>query len=343
MKHKEQTLRVGIVGTNFISDWFVDAARRTSGRVTPLAIYSRSIERAQEFGDRNGLTLTFDNYQSMVSEVDAVYVASPTTAHFGQALAAVQAGRHVLVEKTMTSSLDQTAALFQAAEENGVVAMEATRSLYTPAYRMIQAAIPSLSELRYAHFEKLQYSSRYQRFLSGEHVNAFEPSMGNSSLIDLGVYCLEPAMDLLGTPESVNGSAVLLNNGFEAVGSLQLTYPGMVADIAYSKIAQGAGASVIVGEDGSLEINDIAETSRVVRRLRGGEPEVLYESSPVTPKETMTFELEKFADQVMAGETDPHWREVTLSTRKIMDQHLTHGPVASIDPNNRGNTDFPVL
>ncbi|MFZ1382097.1 MAG: Gfo/Idh/MocA family oxidoreductase [Scrofimicrobium sp.] len=322
MSIEDRKLRVGIIGTNFISDWFVDACRQTSGRISPVAIYSRSLERAREFGETNDVPLTFDDYEAMLPEVDVVYVASPTSAHLDQAIAAMLAGRHVLVEKTMTSNLDQAAALFQTAEANGVVAMEATRSLHTPTYRIIRDALPQLGALRYAHFEKLQYSSRYQRFLDGERINAFDPSLGNSSLIDLGVYCLEPAIDLLGVPASVNSSAVLLPNGFEAVGSLQLTYPGMIADITYSKIAQGAGPSTIVGEDGSLEINDIAETSRIVLRRRGEEEEVLFESAPITPKETMPFELEVFADQVAAGRIDPRWREVTLETRRIMDQHL---------------------
>lgn len=323
MASKHGTLSVGIVGTNFISDWFIEAARQTSGRIVPVAIFSRDLARGQEFAAKHALPLAFDSYEEMLTEVDTVYVASPTIVHFDQALAAIKAGKHVLVEKTMTSSLDQASALFQAAEANGVIAMEATRSLHTPVYRIIHDALPELGTLRYAHFEKLQYSSRYQRFLAGEQLNAFDPSLGNSSLIDLGVYCVEPVIDLLGVPASVSGAAVRLNNGFEAVGSLQFTYPNMLADVTYSKIASGTGPSVIVGEDGTLEINDIAEMSQVLLRERGKEARLLYESDPVTPRETMPYELEVFADQVARGKIDSRWRRVTLETRRIMDEHLS--------------------
>ncbi len=315
-------LKVGIVGTNFISDWFVGAARKTGGRMEPVAIYSRSAERAQEFSAKNGLPLAFDNFESMLQEVDMAYIASPTIAHFDQAITAIEAGCHVLIEKTMTSTVDESLAVFAAAESNGVIAMEATRSLHTPVYRIIKGALPRLGAIRYAHFEKQQYSSRYDRVRAGEILNAFNPNMGNSALIDIGVYCIEPAVDLLGTPAEAHSASLRLGNGFDAAGSLQFAYPTLVADIAYSKIANGVGPSAIVGEEGALEINDIAETSRVILRERGNTPEVLYASAPVTPADTMHFELEAFADQVDAGAIDPRWREVTVTSRRIMDGHL---------------------
>ncbi len=315
-------LSVGIVGTNFISDWFVAAARNTKGRIEPLAVYSRSSDRAMEFAQKNNVALAFDDYREMLSEVDIVYIASPTVAHFDQAMKAIESGCHVLVEKTATSNLGQAEDIFEAAADRGLVAMEATRSLHTPVYRIIREALPRLGTLRYAHFEKLQYSSRYDRFLGGESMNAFDPSLGNSALIDLGVYCIEPAVDLFGAPDEVHSASVLLGNGFEAGGSIQLGYPEMIADLAYSKIAAGAGPSTIVGETGSLEIDDITDTSHVVIRERGRDQKVLFDASRVMPWATMHHELNSFATQVESGETDPRWRDVSLVTRRIMDRHL---------------------
>lgn len=316
-------LRVGIIGTNFISDWLVEAARNTGGRVEPAAVYSRSTERAHAFAARHGLEQGFDAYAAMVDAVDVVYVASPTSAHFPQAMAAIEAGTHVLVEKTVTASADQAVRLFAAAEARGVIAMEATRHLHTPEYALIRDSVARLGTVRYAHFEMQQYSSRYDRFRSGEHVNAFDPTLGNSALVDIGVYCLEPLIDLFGVPRAHSGASVRLENGFDAAGSLQLDYGSMIADVVYSKIAQSYSPSTIVGERGVLSIDSLSEPSRVTLRTRESETEtVILDRPKLRPSETMHHELLSFADQVDAGVSSPRWRDVSIASRTIMDEHL---------------------
>lgn len=315
-------VRIGVVGTHFISEWFVEAARRTEGRIEPTVVYSRSQERADAFGQAHAIPAGVSDFDAMLAQVDAVYVASPTAAHFAQAQAAIAAGRHVLVEKTMTASFAQAQALFEAADRQGVVAMEATRHLHLPAYTVLRDAVGALGEIRYAHFEMQQYSSRYDRFRAGEYMNAFDPALGNSALADIGVYCLEPAIDLFGVPAGHTGSSVRLHNGFEASGGMHLDYGSMLVEISYSKIAQGVLPSAIVGEAGAVTVDSLAEPSLVVLQRRGEQPQTLWETPKPTPAQTMPHELEVFARQVEEGVTDPRWRNVTLETRRIMDEHL---------------------
>ncbi len=89
---------IGIVGTNFISEWFVAACRAGSGRVRPAAVCSRDAARGAEFAARSDLPRSFTTVEEMCEAVDAVYIASPTSAHHPQAMAAIEAGRHVLIE-----------------------------------------------------------------------------------------------------------------------------------------------------------------------------------------------------------------------------------------------------
>lgn len=315
-------VRIGVVGTNFISEWFVEAARRTEGRIEPAVVYSRSQERADAFARAHALPVGVSEFDTMLAQVDAVYVASPTAAHFSQAQAAIAAGRHVLVEKTMTASLAQAQTLFEAAEQHGVVAMEATRHLHLPAYAVLRDAVGGLGEIRHAHFEMQQYSSRYDRFRVGEHMNAFDPALGNSALADIGVYCLEPAVDLFGAPLGHSGSSVRLHNGFEASGVMHLDYGSMLVEVVYSKIAQGVLPSAIVGEAGAVTIDSLAEPSLITLQRRGGLPQTLWEAPKPAPAQTMHHELEVFAQQVEAGVTDARWRDVTVETRRLMDEHL---------------------
>ncbi len=315
-------LRFGVVGTNFISDWFVQACARTNGRAVPAAVLSRSAETGAAFAGKHGIDAVFTDLDAMADDVDAVYVASPNALHHPQAIRAIAAGRHVLVEKVMGTSLAEVKEIFAAAAGQGVVAMEATRHLHAPAHRLIRDTLPRLGAVRQATFAKCQYSSRYDRFRAGDIQNAFDPTLGNSALADIGVYVLEPAIDLFGVPVTATGASAVLHNGFEGAGSMTLGYGDLVVDLSWSKITKGVVPSVILGEDGALVIDDLAEPSLIELRPRGGDPVTLLEVTDAAPLGNLHHEILAFADQVDAGATDPRWTTVTLESRRLMDAHL---------------------
>ena len=315
-------VRFGIVGTNFISDWFAEAVTARSD-ATVAAVYSRTAESGDVFAHRHGIPLATTRYEALLDAVDAVYLASPIIAHHPQGLAALAAGRHVLVEKTMAGSAAQIAEIQDAAAASGLIAMEAVRSLYTPAFAAIRAGVDRLGRIRQASFSKQQYSSRYDAFRAGEVLRAFDPALENSALADIGVYALQPALDLFGLhPATATGSSVRLSNGFEAAGTLTLGYPDAVVDVTWSKITQGVAPSVILGEDAALIIDDLAETGAVTLRPRRGDPETLFVQTPPTAGETMTGEIDAFLTQVSSGVPDARRVELTLVARQLMDAHL---------------------
>ncbi len=315
-------LRFGVIGTNFISDWFVQACGRTGGRAVAAAVLSRARASGESFAAKHGIGAVFGDLDAMAAAVDAVYIASPNALHHPQAMQAIAAGRHVLVEKVMGTSAAEVADIFDAAARQGVVAMEATRHLHAPAHQLIRGALPRLGAVRQATFAKCQYSSRYDKFRAGEIANAFDPALGNSALADIGVYVLEPAIDLFGPPATATGASAVLHNGFEGAGSMTLGYGDLVVDLSWSKITQGVAPSVILGEDGALVIDDLAEPTLIEIRPRGGRPETLFQAADASPSANLHYEILDFADQVDAGVTDPRWAGVTLESRRLMDAHL---------------------
>lgn len=315
-------MRFGIIGTNTISTWFTEACSRTDGRARPAAVHSRDLVRARAFADRHGIEHAVDHLDALFAHVDAVYIASPIYAHHEQAIRAIEAGCHVLVEKTMGSSADEVRAIFDTARSSGVVAMEAMRSVHTPSHRAIHGALPRLGTLRHARIDKLQYSSRYDAFRRGEVLNAFDPALGNSALADIGVYCLQPALDWFGRPRGVTGASAWLSNGFEAGGSMTLAHDGFVVGLSWSKVATGISPSAVTGEDGTLSFDDPAEPTYVRWHPRGGEARTLWEAPLASPAATMHHEILAFADQVDAGALDEHWASISLTSRTLMDAHL---------------------
>lgn len=319
-------LRIGIIGTNFISEWFAQACQASGGRARAVGVCSRTPDRARAFADQIGAEFAVTELDQLAEQVDAIYIATPILTHHPQAMAAIAAGKHVLVEKTMGASAAQVAEILTAAEQAGVVAMEAVRNVHTPTHQLIRETLTRLGTIRQVHFEKLQYSSRYDKFRAGEQLNAFDPALANSALADIGVYCLQPAIDLFGEPARSSGASIWLANGFEGGGSMQLDYGSALVDVVYSKITAGVGPNVINGEDAALVIDDLAEPTRMEIRHRGGFSEVLFDSPGTKPADTMVSEVLDFVDQVEAGAVDPRWSQLSLISRRLMDEQLARRP-----------------
>lgn len=296
----EKPLGIGVVGTNFISDWMLEAAQALP-QVRFAAVCSRAQATGDAFAQKHGGLAVYTDYAAMLADaaVQAVYIASPNCAHGQQALQAIAAGRHVLCEKPMAVTGRQFAAMRRAAATAGVVLLEAMRPVYDPALQLIKQQLPLLGPIRRVSLEFCQYSSRYDRFLAGQTLNAFDPSLDNAALLDIGVYCVAVCAALFGRPRRVQANSRFLQNGFEAGGVLLLEYDGFCADIVYSKVCDSVRPSVITGEKGSLTIDKIGMPAQITLCKRGEAPAAL----PYTPvKNNMVYELAAFAAAVAAGD-----------------------------------------
>ena len=275
-------VRIAIVGTNFISDRFAEAAS-LSKKARVCAIYSRKLDTGAVFAQRHGIKKVYDSYEKMLadSEIDAVYIASPHVAHAAQAVGALDAGKHVLCETAM--------------ERSGRVILEAVRPDFDPALEIIKAILPRLGKIRRVRFEYCQYSSRYDRFKSGDILNAFNPEMKNTALADIGIYPLHICALLFGAPESIGGESVFLSNGFEAMGNITMGYGDMLAEIVYSKITESVNPSVIEGENGSITIDKLNAPTEIKLKMRDGEWQTL---DYVPAENNMVYEIDAFSDMV---------------------------------------------
>ena len=312
-----------IVGTNFISDRFVDAVSRVDD-VRVGAVYSRTEERANAFADRYGIPERFTDYAlALASEhIQAVYIANPNFAHRDTALQAIRAGKHVLCEKIITENLADFLLLRKEAEKRGVVLLEAMRPDFDPAFAVVRESLSKVGRVRRVAFEYCQYSSRYDAFLRGEIQNAFNPEIGNSSLADIGIYPLHCLVALFGEPKSVTPMFVTLQNGFMGCGHLALDYTakGFLATVDYSKITDGKRPSLIEGELGSLLIDRINATEKIIFCPRSGAPETLYDCHI---ENNMTFEVEAFRDMVAGVRSEIPYLDDTEQTMRTYDRALT--------------------
>lgn len=313
----ENTLKIGIIGTSFVSDWICEAARM-SERCEVAAVFSRDLARGTAYAEKQGIALCFDEEDAFLSSTafDAVYVASPNIAHYRQTLRALEKGKHVLCEKPLAINAAQAERMLQLAHERGLVLLEAIRPVHDPFLTALRENLHKAGRIRRATFEFCQYSSRYDRFLAGERPNVFEASLGNASLMDLAVYCLHACVALFGMPQKLTAGASFLPNGTETAGTMLLDYGEQQTTISYSKVTQSVHPSIVQGEKGTLAFDTLNQPSYLRMLYRDGRTEELF--TPV--KNNMVHELNAFAHLVASGETTAKYDEQSLNVMRLLEE-----------------------
>lgn len=308
-------IRFAVIGTNWISRQFVDAAHET-GKYRLTAVYSRSLEQAQTFATDYPVEHLFTSLEEMAQSdaIDAVYIASPNSLHFSQTQLFLSHKKHVICEKPLASNLREVEAAIACARENQVVLFEAFKTASLPNFLVLKQSLAKAGKLRKAFINYCQYSSRYQRFLDGENPNTFNPAFSNGSIMDIGFYCLASAVALWGEPHSVQASASLLASGVDAHGVVVMNYGDFSVTLQHSKVSDSVLASEIQGESGSLVIEKISECQKLAFIPRGGKAQELTQPQHIN---TMLYEAETFARLVEENEVNHPGLAVSRITAKL--------------------------
>lgn len=311
-------IKIGIIGTNFVSDWLAEAAEITEG-ITVASVYSRTHEKGSEFCEKHGIDTLYTDFEEFLSsDIDGVYIASPNCIHCPQTLAAINHGKHVLCEKPIASNSAEYKEMRQAAEKAGVVLLEAMRPAFDPALEEVKRVLPKIGKIRRASFEFCQYSSRYDKFRAGEILQAFDPDFSNAAVMDIGVYPIHFCIRLFGRPEgNISSRSVILENGFEGSGEVLIPYEGMTAVISYAKTFDSVSPSIISGEDGAILIDKMSAPGKLTLIPRKGEPcDIPFDRR----ENNMVFELLEFAKLIRNGEVKNSHAEYSAIEMEILDK-----------------------
>ncbi|MEK3902429.1 MULTISPECIES: Gfo/Idh/MocA family protein [unclassified Paenibacillus] len=296
------TIRFGVVGTNWITDRFVQAGLENEEFLL-TAVYSRTEEKGQAFAAKYAGASIYTDLEAMVSsaEVDAVYIASPNSMHAEHSLICLNHGKHVLCEKPAASNSRELKTMIEAARRNDVLFMEAMKSTFMPNFGVIRDNLYKLGQVRRYFAGYCQYSSRYDAYRQGTVLNAFNPRYSNGSLMDLGIYCLYPMVVLFGKPDTVKAAGLMLASGVDGEGSMVMRYPDMGAVIMHSKIADSYLPAEIQGENATMVIDKINQPYQVKIHYRDGTVEEL-----TLPQvyEAMYYEVEEFIHLLKSGQRE---------------------------------------
>ncbi len=314
-------IRLATVGTSNICDKFLSGVARTN-EYELTAVYSRKYDTGLAFAQKHGCKTVFTDLEKMAKSdfVDAVYIASPNVFHTSQTQIFLENGKHVLCEKPIVTKSEDYISLKQLADKNNLIYMEAIIPRHINAYRQVKNALKEIGKISEAKINYLQRSSRLDDFLRGEKVNIFDMSLHAGALMDLGVYCVYGAVDLLGIPNKITAQKTLLSNGADGNGTACFDYGDFKAILTYSKVEQGLSDSIITGDKGILKIKMISQYAGVSLIKDGKEIEV---TSELSKPEQMQGEAQRFADYILRlGENKEDYvsaSELCLDVHRCMD------------------------
>ncbi|MTD37658.1 gfo/Idh/MocA family oxidoreductase [Erwinia sp. CPCC 100877] len=298
-------IHLGIIGTNWISHQFVQAALETN-RYDLTAVYSRKLETAQKFGADYGDVEYATDLKTFfgIEHMDTVYIASPNSLHFEQAKQAILAGKNVIVEKPAFSTPEEMAEIIKLSNQQHVYFFEAARNVHEKSFKKIADLLPLKNQIIGANFTYMKYSSRYDQVLNGEEPNIFSPHFSGGAIADLGVYLVYAAVGWFGLPNESHYFARKLPTGVDGMGTAILRYDLFDVTLQTGKNTDAFLDSEIYFEGGTLVLDSVNAISQAEFYDRNHQERELI---AVTAEENpMIEEAHDFAS-VLENQNDPLW------------------------------------
>lgn len=295
-------LRWGVVAPGSIAATFVEALQKhTSQRV--VAVGSRSLERAEEFARRFGVDRASAGYDQVVNdpEVDVVYIASPHSEHARQALLAIAAGKHILVEKPFAPTPGEAEMIVHAARDAGVFAMEAMWMRYLPHMDVVRQLMADGAIGRTA----LVSADFGAAFPFDPSSRIFDPGLAGGGLLDVGVYASSFVSMVAGTPQSIVVAGDLTSTGVDSTATIVGRHAGAVQSIATSTVvADTLHAASVAGTEGRIDVHPSFWTPGGITLTRGSESGSWRDESPLQGGEGLAWEAVHLAGYVAEGRTE---------------------------------------
>jgi predicted dehydrogenase len=312
------TVRWGVIGTGGIARSFVGDC--TAAGVEFVAVGSRTLASAETFAAEFGIPRAHGSYEDLVADdgVDAVYVATPHSRHAADALLAIEAGKHVLVEKAFTITADEARLVVDAARRADVAVMEAMWTRFLPQMSMIRELV---AEGRIGRV-RLVEATHHQALPSDPAHRLNDPALGGGAMLDLGIYPISFAVDVLGVPTGIAAAGTLSDQGVDTQMGLVLTHEGGTQSMLHFGLdLRSPNSASVIGEDGRIDLDSTWFTP-TTWRLRDRDGVVVEEFDGREELTGYAHEVRAFETMVTSGihEGGPMDPEETIAIMALMDE-----------------------
>lgn len=245
-KEKFPIVRMGIVGTGRIAPRFMSESKYVSGIEVECA-YNPEMVSAIQFENEENIPVYTEKYADFLQHVDAVYIASPNETHYQYAREALVNGKHVLSEKPLAFTYDETFELYELAKKMHVVLMEGIKTAYCLGFQQLMNVAKSgkIGDIR----DVEACFSRLANPVSRERTDA----RYGGAFLEFAGYTLLPIFKLYGTNYSeVTIDSICDENGLDIYTKIQLRYPNGMATAKMGVGVKSEGSLVVAGTKGYI-------------------------------------------------------------------------------------------
>lgn len=237
-------IKIGIVGCGRIAKRFVPEAKMVNG-IEIKSVFNPEICDAQVFAKEYELKL-FDDYINFLDSVDAVYIASPHLTHFEYTKTALINGKHVLCEIPFVLSGEEAIELYNLAEENSLVLLEASKTAHCPAWNHLLVLVKS-GVIGDVVDVKASLSK-----LVPQGVQELDAEQAGGSMTELSPFPLMAIIKLLGTNYTDINFYSKMSGGVDIFTKANISYENAVASITLGLGVKTEGNLVISGTKGYI-------------------------------------------------------------------------------------------
>lgn len=240
----QQEIKIGIVGCGRIAHKFIKEISFVSG-IRVAGVFDIDKNKAVKFANVSSIDFVAQSLEHLAGQVDAVYVATPNNSHFDICNRCLDLGKHVLCENAFVINQKDSEQLFEKAERNNLVIMEALKTAYTPAFGHLMTMVKSglIGEV-------VDIDSSVSILKRDKNMRELDPNRGGGCMYEMGSYPLLPIFKLLGTHYDNLNIYSRFKDGVDIYTKGVMRYPSAVCSFKLGMGVKTEGNLVISGTKG---------------------------------------------------------------------------------------------
>lgn len=245
-------MKWAVLGTGVIANEMAAAMKKNGGNI--YAVGNRTYPKAVAFAEKYGIGKVYNDMNEMFTdpEVDIIYITTPHNTHIDFMRKAIQNGKHILVEKSMTLNSRELDEAMSLAKEKGVVIGEAMTIYHMPIYKKLREILDSgklgkvnLITMNFGSFKDYDMSNRF-----------FNRELAGGAMLDIGVYALSFIRFFMSEkPDKLLSQVKSAPTGVdEQAGLLLMNSAGQMATVMLSLHSKQPKRGMISCENGYIEV-----------------------------------------------------------------------------------------
>lgn len=314
----KEKIKIALVGAGWMAGMCIDGKEDLQA-IEPVAVYSRRLEQAREFSEKYNLGTFTNNYNDLLCspEIDAFYIATTNESHYELAQQAIDAGKHVLIEKPLTLNHTEAKLLADNARSKRILLMEAMWSRFIPSMMAIKALIDA-GKIGNIKSIKVQTGC----ILTPEkNSRVYNLDLGGGALVDIGVYPISILQMLTENVPVKIESDLQIDETYhvDLVDNLKFTYSNGASAEIIVDITQDLPATLwIEGTRGSIQTDNCVYPQGFT--FSNKNDNFYYDYS--TNVYRYNYQLEHFARCILEGRSESYIMPVqdSLQVMQIMDR-----------------------